>query len=76
MSDKKPKQEKQTLEETIQVLINNVNYLRTLLSSLAQGFTEYINWKGDEANFKKHLENLKKDDKLKENDEKTKKTKV
>ena len=47
-----------------------------MLDSLGRAMTAYINWKGDEPEFKKHIENLKKDDKLKENDGKTEEIKV
>ena len=64
------------LEDKFNVVAYNLNYFTRMLDSLGRAMTAYINWKGDEPEFKKHIENLKKDDKLKENDEKTKKTKV
>ena len=64
------------LEEKINTIAYNINYLNSLMHSLGQGFTKYILWKGDEPEFKKHLEYTKKDDKLKENDGKTEKDKV
>ena len=64
------------LEEKINTIAYNINYLNSLMHSLGQGFTKYILWKGDEPEFKKHLENTKKDDKLKENDGKTEEKKA
>ena len=64
------------LEEKINTIAYNINYLNSLMHSLGQGFTKYILWKGDEPGFKKHLENTKKDDKLKENDGKTEEKKA
>ena len=64
------------LEEKINTLAHNINYLNSLLHSLGQGFTKYILWKGDEPEFKKYIENTKKDNKLKENDGKTEEDKA
>lgn len=63
------------LDDKINTIIYNINYLNNLINSLGHGFTKYIQWKGDEPNFKKYVENLKKDDKLKENDKKDEKNK-
>ena len=43
------------LEEKINTIAYNINYLNSLMHSLGQGFTKYILWKGDEPEFKKHL---------------------
>ena len=47
-----------------------------MLDSLGKGTQEYINWKGDEIEFKKHIDIMKKKHKLKEDDEKSKNSKV
>ena len=59
------------LDDKINTIIYNINYTNNTVGAL----THYIAWKGDEPKFKKHLENLKKDDKLKENDKKDEKNK-
>jgi len=60
------------LAERINVLSYNLNYFTKMLDSLGKGVQEYINFKGDEDVFKKHIENMKIKAKLKEEDEKAK----
>jgi|6_EtaG_2_1085325.scaffolds.fasta_scaffold59084_2 hypothetical protein len=64
------------LEEKINILSYNLNHVMTLLDSIGRGFSAYITFKGDESDFKKHLESSNKRDKLKENDGKDEKNKV
>ena len=64
------------LAEQINTLSYNLNHIMTLLNSLGSGFGAYIAFKGDELDFKKHLENSRKHDKLKENDGKDEENKV
>ena len=64
------------LAEQINTLSYNLNHIMTLLNSLGSGFGTYIAFKGDELDFKKHLENSRKHDKLKENDGKDEENKV
>ena len=66
----------QELAERINILSYNLNYFTKMLDSLGKGTQEYINWKGDEIEFKKHIDIMKKKHKLKEDDEKSKNSKV
>ena len=63
-------------KETLNNIIHDLKMLITLTNNTIGALTHYIAWKGDEPKFKKHLDNLKKDDKLKENNGKTKENKV
>jgi len=53
-------------EERINILAYNINTLKAALDSIGIAFTNYLRYKGDEADFKKHLENMQNVDKLKE----------
>jgi hypothetical protein len=59
------------LAERINVLSYNLNHFTKMLDSLGRGVQAYINFKGDEDEFKKYIENIQKKAKLKGNDEKT-----
>jgi|TARA_R110000824_G_scaffold9859_7_gene43663 hypothetical protein len=62
-------------KKTLENIVHDLKLLITLTNNTVGALTHYIAWKGDEPKFKKHLENLKKDDKLKENDKKDEKNK-
>ena len=53
-------------EERINILAYNLNTLKAAVDSIGIAFTNYLRYKGDEADFKKHLENMQNVDKLKE----------
>ena len=53
-------------EERINILAYNLNTMRAAVDSIGIAFTNYIRFKGDEADFKKHLESMQNVNKLKE----------
>ena len=53
-------------EERINILAYNMNTLKAAVDSLGIAFTNYLRFKGDESEFRKHLENMQNVDKLKE----------
>ena len=69
----KKKLSNKEITEHLNAIIHDLKLLINLSQGTATALTRYIKFKGDEPDFKKHLENLEKNDKLKENDEKTEK---
>ena len=53
-------------EERINILAYNLNTMRAAVDSIGIAFTNYIRFKGDESDFKKHLESMQNVNKLKE----------
>ena len=66
MKTKKKKITIKEAEERLNILAYNTNTLKAALDSIGIAFTNYIRFKGDEADFKKHLENMQNVNKLKE----------
>ena len=57
-------------EERINILAYNLNTIKAAVDNIGIAFTNYIRFKNDEAEFRKHLENMQNVDKLKESVEK------
>jgi len=66
MKTKKKKLTMKEAEERINILSYNLNMLRNMVDNFGIAFTNYLRFKNDEPEFKKHLENMKNVDKLKE----------
>ena len=54
------------IEERINVLAYNLNHIKMVLDNIGFALSRYVDFKGDTAEYKKHLENIKNVDKLKE----------
>ena len=57
------------LSERINVLAYNINHFKVTVDNMALALSKYIDFKCDATEFKNHLENLQKNDKLTENAE-------
>ena len=53
-------------EERLNILAYNLNVTKAALDNIGLAFSQYLVFKGDEDEFKKHLENMQNVDKLKE----------
>ena len=67
---KKKKLTMREVEERINILAYNLNTMKAAVDSIGIAFTNYLRFKGDESDFRKHLESMQNVDKLKESVEK------
>ena len=58
------------MEERVNVLAYNINHLRMMVDNLSFAFTKFVNMSGKTEELKKYLENLNKNGKLNENEQK------
>ena len=70
MADKK-KVTLKDLNERVNILAYNINHLKMLIDNIGFAVSRYIDFKGDTVEYKKHLENTQKTDKLTESIEDT-----
>lgn len=64
------------ITQHLNAIIHDLRQCISLCQSTASALKHYIAFKDDESKFKKHLESIQKNDKLKENDGKTEENKT